>query len=59
VEFLAQFGIEASAEVVPDKIERELERLIAEAEGQRLPNGLELLAADTAEGTTDDRETNP
>jgi hypothetical protein len=58
--FLAQFGIEPSAEVVEDKIERELERRGAQIqERQRLPNGLKLLAADTAEETTHDRETNP
>jgi hypothetical protein len=58
--FLGQFGIEPSVEVVPDKIERELERLIAEADpSRRLPNGLKLLTpeAQVNEETTDDRET--
>jgi hypothetical protein len=57
--FLAQHNITVNPEdVIPDKIERELERLIVEIhERQRLPNGLKLLAADTAEGTTHDRET--
>jgi hypothetical protein len=54
-QFLAQFGIEPSAEVVPDKIERELERLIAEAtRRRRLPNGLKLLPDESTEVTTDD-----
>jgi hypothetical protein len=43
-QFLAQFGIEPSAHVVPDKIERELEQLTAQIHHrQRLPNGLKLL----------------
>ena len=53
--FLAQHGIEPAAEIIVDKTERELERLIAEAEGQRrLPNGLKLL---TPEAQVNDRET--
>jgi hypothetical protein len=45
--FLAQHGIEMPAEVVPDRTERELERLVAQIyERQRLPNGLKLLQPD-------------
>jgi hypothetical protein len=57
-QFLAQYGIEPSAEVVPDKIERELERRVAQIqERQLLTNSLKLLSPNTAEGTTHDRET--
>jgi hypothetical protein len=46
-QFLAQFGIEPSAEVVEDKVERELERRTAQIqERQRLTNGLKLLPPD-------------
>jgi hypothetical protein len=59
--FLAQHNIAVDpAAVVHDKVERELERLIAEAEGRRrLPNGLKLLTpeAQVNEGPTDDLET--
>jgi hypothetical protein len=58
--FLAQYGITVDPDaVVPDKIERELERRIAEIEGRRLPCGLKLLSpgAQVDEETTDDRET--
>jgi hypothetical protein len=43
--FFAQHGITVDpGAVVPDKIERELERLVAEAERSRLPCGLKQLA---------------
>jgi hypothetical protein len=45
-------------DVVPDKIERELERLVAQVETRkRLPNGLKLLRPTDTEGNTDDQET--
>jgi hypothetical protein len=58
-QFLAQFGIVPSAEVVEDRIERELERRIAEAEGRRLPCGLKVLTpeAQVSEETTHDGQT--
>jgi hypothetical protein len=57
-QFLAQHGIEPAAEIIVDKVERELERRVAQIEGrQKLPNGLKLLKADNAEGNCHERKT--
>jgi hypothetical protein len=56
-QILAQFGIEPSAEIIVDKVERELEQRAAQVTGRRLPNGLKQSAAERTEETTDDRQT--
>jgi hypothetical protein len=63
-QFLATHGITLDpAAVVEDRIERELERRIAEAEGRRLPCGLKVLTPEaqvreeaTHDGQTDTRD---